>query len=352
MEVGGRKLVQGWTVIAVTAAAALLLASCGGGSSSAALCRPNIAPHLTPPGGGRNAFTMGIRVNRAADVDEIESAIGDRILPRDIFVINTEFPHSKPSDWEASLERVSEKFRCNRIVTLTGLSPDPTRPGYEYALVDRPELDAVLVDWEPDTWETARQGHWTTDQAANENRIASELGALSHRLADSSVRMGLVPDYVPRWDYGPFGRVVAEQNYSLDPIHRGYQIVQTQPNCGDPNAAGPLIPGVTHQLISQYRGIVGLSLRVHGPKGEPPDVTSDLLNHLGFEVAFDESPNPKASEPVERIGPEQAAGCTQQILREGGAGVLYWASPDSIKAMLESRAGLTLRPAHGSSGSS
>jgi hypothetical protein len=289
---------------------------------------------------------MGIRINRASDVDEIESAIGNRILPRDVFVINTEFPHSKPDDWEDSLERVAEKFRCNRIVTLTGLSKDPNRPGYEYALVDRPELDAVLVDWEPDTWENLGQGRWTTDQATNEARIAAQLGALSHRLANSRVRMGLVPDYVPRWDYGPFGRVVAEQNYSLDPIHRGYQIVQTQPNCGNPNAAGPLIPGVTHQLISQYRSVFGLSLRVHGPKGEPPDVTSDLLNHLGFEVAFDESPNPHASEPVERIGPEQAATCTQEILREGGAGVLYWADADSIKAMLESRAGATLRQPH------
>jgi hypothetical protein len=345
MDVRGRKRVQGWIAIAAASAAALLLAACGG-SSETALCRPNLAPHLTPPGGGPNAYTMGIRINHASDVDEIESAIGDRILPRDVFVINTEFPNSKPDDWEGSLERVAEKFRCNRIVTLTGLSPDSQKPGYEYALVDRPELDAVLVDWEPDTWETARQGHWTTDQGANENRIASELGALSHRLADSRVRMGLVPDYVPSWDYGPYARVVAEKNYSLDPIHLGYQIVQTQPNCGNPNAAGPLIPGVTHQLISQYRSIVGQSLRVHGPKGEPPDVTSDLLNHLGFEVAFDESPNPNASEPVERIGPEQAATCTQEILREGGAGVLYWADADSIKAMLDSRAGLTLRQPH------
>jgi hypothetical protein len=340
-------MVQGWTAVAALAAAALLLVSCGG-STETALCRPNIDPHLTPPGRGPNAYTMAIRVNRASDVDQIESSLGDRILPRDVFVINTEYPNSKPSDWEAALEAVSQKFSCNRIVTLTGLSPDPNKPGYEYALVDRPELDAVLVDWEPDTWETARQGHWTTSQAANQSRIASELGALAHRLADSRVRMGLVPDYVPAWDYGPFGRVVAEQNYTLDPIHLGYQIVQTQPNCGTPTAAGPEIPGVTDQLISQYRSIVGESLRVHGPKGEPPDVTADLLNHLGFEIAFDESPSPHASEAVERIGPEQAAACTHQILRAGGAGVLYWASPDSIKAMLESNAGLTLRQPHSS----
>jgi hypothetical protein len=329
----------------VALATAILLASCGG-STQMALCRPNLIPHLTPAGGGPAAFTMGLRVNRASDVDEIEQAVGDRILPRDVFVINTEFAHSKPDDWQESLERVSEKFRCNRIFTLTGLSPDPQKPGYEYALVDRPELDAVMVDWEPDTWETAREGHWTTRQAVNEARIATELGALSRRLADSQVRMGLVPDYLPAWDYGPFGRVVAERNYSLDPIHFGYQIVQTQPNCGRPAAAGQQLSGVTDRLISQYRSVVGLSLRVHGPKDEPPDITSDLLNHLGYEVAFDESPNPNASEPVERLGPEQAAACTQQILRAGGAGILYWADAASMKAMLESRAGITLRQAH------
>jgi hypothetical protein len=342
----GRGWIRGSIAAAGLAAAALLVASCGGGSSEAALCRPNLAPHLTPPGGGPAAFTMGLRVNRASDVDEIESTIGDKILPRDVFVINTEYPHSKPDDWKAALDEVGKKFRCNRIVTLTGLSPDPNKPSYEYALTDEPTLDAVLVDWEPDTWADTKQGQWTTDQATNENRIAAQLGALSHRLADSRVRMGLVPDYVPQWDYGPFGRVVAEQNYALDPIHLGYQIVQTQPNCGTPTAAGPEIPGVTDQLIKQYRSVVGLSLRVHGPKGEAPDVTSDLLNHLGFELAFDESPNPHASDAVERLGPEAAAACTHQILRAGGAGVLYWADADSMKAMLDSRAGLTLRQAH------
>ena len=327
-------------------AAGLLLASCGGGSSETALCRPDIYPHLVPPGGGVNSFTMGIRVNRASDVDDIESTIGNKILPRDVFVINTEYPHSKPSDWQGALDEVAKKFRCNRIVTLTGLSKDPQKPGYEYALVDQPELDAVMVDWEPDTYDDLGQGRWTTDQSRNENRIATQLGALAHRLANSRVRMGLVPDYVPAWDYGPLARVVAEQNFTLDPIHRGYQVVQTQPNCGTPSAAGPLIPALTHSVIKDYRGVFGLPLRVGAPKDEPPDVTPDLLNHLGFEIAFDESPNPHASDAVERIGPEQAAQCTHQILRAGGAGVVYWADADSLKAMLDSNAGLTLRQPH------
>ena len=86
-----------------------------------------------------------------------------------------------------------------------------------------------------------------------------------------------------------------------------------------------------------------MPLRVGAPKDQPPDMDSDLLQHVGFEVAFDETPNPKASEPVERIGPQRAAACTAQILEAGGAGVLYWASPESIRAMLDTPLGRSLR---------
>jgi hypothetical protein len=137
--------------------------------------------------------------------------------------------------------------------------------------------------------------------------------------------------------------VVAEANYVLDPIHRGIQIVQTQPNCGTPSAAGPLIGPLTGQVIRQYRGMFGVPLRVGAPKDQPPDMDADLLQHVGFEVAFDETPNPKASEAVERIGPQRAAACTEQILKAGGAGVLYWASPESIRKMLDTPVGRTLR---------
>jgi hypothetical protein len=332
----------GWIAL-VLAGAALFLVACGGGSSETALCRPNLDPHLTPPGSGPDAYTMGIRVNQASDVDEIESAFGDRILPRDVFVINTEFPGSKPSDWSASLERIGEKFGCNRIVTLTGLSPDPQKPGYEYALVGHPELDAVLIDWEPDTWETANQGHWTPREAANLHRIDSQLRALAGKLATTDhTRMGLVPDYMTAWDYGRAARVVAGANFLLDPIHRGYQIVQTQPNCGTPAAPGPLIGGLTTQLRSQYKDHFGAPLV--GGRGASAVFNRDLLNHLGYEVAFDEAPNPHASEAVERIGPQEGARCTQQIEQAGGNGVLYWASPESIRRMLDTPIGQRLRP--------
>jgi hypothetical protein len=341
----GGKLARTAGTAGVLAAAALLVAACGSGKKDVALCRPNLDPHLTPVGRGPAAFTMGIRVNRASDVDEIERDFGDRILPRDVFVINAEYPSSKPSDWEASLERISEKFRCNRIVTLTGLGPHPDRPSYEYALVGHPELDAVLVDWEPDSWADTGRSPWTSNLRTSVVRLAEQLRLLAHRLQTTRTRMGLVPDYTSRWDYAQFARVVASANFTLDPVHRGYQIVQTQPHCGTRATAGRLIGGITDQLRGQYKQDFGVPL-IPG-LASSPQFDSDLLQHLGFEVAFDESPNPKASEAVERVGPLEAANCTDQILKAGGAGVLYWASPASIRAMLDTPVGRTVRPESG-----
>jgi hypothetical protein len=327
---------------AILAALAVVLAACGGGSSTQVSCQPALYPHLTP-GTGPAAYTMGIRVNKDSEVDELGRILGDRITQQDVFVINAEYPSSKPEDWENALERLAEKFPCNRVATLTGLGRRADRPSYEYALVGHPELDAVLVDWEPDSWADTGRGAWTPALDRNLARIAEQLRELSDRLKSTKTVMGLVPDYLPPWDYGRTARVVAEANYFLDPVHRGYQIIQTQPNCGTASAAGPLIGPLTEQLIRQYRGVFGLPLRVGAPKDESPDMDRDLLQHVGFEVAFDESPNPKASEPVERIGPQLAAACTDQILNAGGAGVLYWASPESIRAMLDTPLGRSLR---------
>jgi len=327
---------------AILAALAVVLAACGSGSSKQVSCQPALYPHLTP-GTGPAAYTMGIRINKDSEVDELGRILGDRITQQDVFVINAEYPGSKPDDWENALERLTEKFPCNRVATLTGLGRRPEAPSYEYALVGHPELDAVLVDWEPDSWADTGRGAWTAAPDRNLARIAEQLRALSVRLKSTETVMGLVPDYVPPWDYGRTARVIAESNYFLDPVHRGYQIIQTQPNCGTASAPGPLIGPLTEQLIRQYRGVFGLPLRVGAPKDEPPDMDRDLLQHIGFEVAFDETPNPKASEPVERIGPPRAAACTDQILKAGGAGVLYWASPESIRAMLDTPLGRSLR---------
>jgi hypothetical protein len=322
---------------------ALALGACGDGSSQQANCEPTLDPHLTP-GTGPAAYTMGIRVNKDTEVDELDRTLGNRILDRDVFVVNAEYPSSKPSDWEAAIDRLTEKFPCNRVVTLTGLGRDPNKPSYRYALVGHPELDALLVDWEPDSWEDAGRGRWSPALEVNLGRIAAQLRELSEKMKGTNARMGLVPDYIPPWDYGRTARVVAEANYELDPLHRGYQIVQTQPNCGSRSAPGPPIGPLAQQLIRQYRGVFGLPLRVGAPKDAPPDMDRDLLQHVGFEIAFDQHPSPHAADPVERIGPSQAGSCSDQILKAGGAGILYWADPPSLRAMLDTSTGHSIRP--------
>src|SRR5689334_22800864 len=213
----GSPLMRAAVMAGILAALAVVLAACGGGSSTQVSCQPTLYPHLTP-GTGPAAYTMGIRVNKDSEVDQLGQLLGDRITQQDVFVINAEYPSSKPDDWEKALERLDEKFPCNRVVTLTGLGRRADRPSYEYALVGHPELDAVLVDWEPDSWADTGRGAWTSALDRNLPRIAEQLRELADRLKATRTRMGLVPDYMPRWDYGRTARVVAEANYLLDPV--------------------------------------------------------------------------------------------------------------------------------------
>ncbi len=311
----------------VAAALAFVLADKDDGEGGSCGDVPAIA--LTPPGSGPAAFTMGLRVNDSDDVAAIESALGSRILPRDVFVINTEYAGSDPAEWDRTLSEVKSRYPCNRIASLNGLGPKPDRPGYMFALTDEADVDAILLDWEPDTWSEAGQGEWNSELEANLGRIDTALRSLSSRVSQTKAHMGLVPDYVPPWDYGRTARVIADANRELDPDNRGFQVVQTQPNCGTPAAPGPLIGPLTGELRRQY-GLV-----------------AELVStaHLGFEISFDTSPHSGASEAVDRIGPAQAAACSQQVLAAGGAGILYWATPESMRAMLETPFGHRTRPA-------
>ena len=90
---------------------AVLLAACGGAGSTKVACQPTLYPHLTP-GTGPDAYTMGIRINKDSEVDELGHWRPDH--QQDVFVINAEYPGSKPSDWEAALQRLDEKFPCAR----------------------------------------------------------------------------------------------------------------------------------------------------------------------------------------------------------------------------------------------
>jgi hypothetical protein len=328
----------------VVAAAAVALAACGGGGSkqSASCEDAHFFRPLVPPGSGPAAFTMGIRVQSQKTVDLVDSQIGDRVKHRDVFVIDTQHPHTTPSRWLATFDEIKEKFPCNRIMALNGLARNPNQPGYEFGLVGPRELDAVVVDWEQDSWEDSGRGKFATAPPTNLVRVRRELNKLTARLHGTKTRIGLAPDYVPPWHYGRMAAVIAAANFPLDRLNRGYQLIQTQPNCGKPIGPGASLPRLTPHLIGQYRSMEGQRLPL--PGAAAPVLTRELLQHVGFEIALTTNPDPTAPKAEDRIGPEHAARCTQQILRAGGTGILYWASPESLKAMFETPAGRDLRP--------
>ena len=330
--------------LAAVAAVALMAAGCGG-SDDQANCNVEDALYASfqPPSGDPAAFTMGIRVNKSDEVSDLDGEIGDRIEERDVFVINTEFAGSSPSEWDDTLTELKDKFPCNRVAALNGLGTDSQKPGYMKALAGESELDAILLDWEPDTYERAGHGNWSSELEANLPRIRAQMRELASELKDAKTRMGLVPDYLPPWDYGMVARELALANYALDPGHHGYQVVQTQPNCDDPGAVGPLIAAAAEEVRREYRPLFGYAATARGWTNVPGN-SSLIERHLGFEVAFSTSPNPNASEPVERIGPEEAARCSQEIVEGGDGAILYWADPSALKAMLDTETGKGLRP--------
>ena len=297
---------------------------------------------LVPTGSGADAYTMGIRVNQASDVNEIHAAIGDRVEARDVFLINTEFAGTGPSQWQEALDQVEQRFPCNRIASLNGLGTDPNKAGYMKALATEERVDVVMLDWEPDTWESAGRGRWDSGFASSLSRINQVFSELQRELREGDTRMGIVPDYLPPWDYGRTARVLGQLNWELDSAARGFQIVQTQPNCGDPSAAGPQIGELAQDLRNQYRPLFALTPDEKGSvKAQEPSRT--MLEHLGSRSPWS-TPNRSSTEAVSRTGPEQAASCSKQIVDSGGAGILYWADADALKAMLETPDGRQIRP--------
>lgn len=336
-------MVRGFIAVVAALAVVVLVAACGGSSDpQASHCDPDTLLALAPTGPRPSDFTVGLRVQRQEDVDNLAAAIGSRIKPRDVFVVDTEHPNSNDKKWEATLEEVRKKFPCNRIMDLVGLSPKADAPSYQFALAGNPELDAMLVDYESLSWNGTGRGPWTPDPDRNLARIRAQFDQIAARLKGTDTRVGLAPQYLPSWDYGRTAALVAAANIPLNRLHRGYQVIQTQENCGKPDGPGPPIPRLTPQLLAQYRAAFGTRLPL--TDGTRILFTRELLRHVGFEVAFSSTPNPKGSDAEERLGPPDAAACTRQILRAGGAGILYWASPAAITALFNTPTGRSLRP--------
>ncbi|MFM8526706.1 MAG: hypothetical protein ACKOPI_03940 [bacterium] len=323
-------------VVAIFAVAFVLIGCGAGDDQEAASCGNEEIAALSPSGEGFNTFTMILRLNQTVDLEEFaRPGLRSLIRDRDVFVINTTYSGMDSSEARSLLSKVTRDFPCNRVVSLNSLGQDSDKPGYEYALVGEPGLDAVMVDWEPDTVALLGKNAWHESVSANVAEARGQLESIVSRLPDdSTTRVGLVTQYEQGWDYSTLASELERVNRTISRDFLGYQVVQTQYSCGAGNSKG--MSDVVADLRESYREALS---------DEKALSREDFLDRLGFEVSFSTTPEAGASEVVEEDSPTDAAQCTQDILTAGGSAVLYWATPSAIEAMLSTPVGKSLRNA-------
>jgi hypothetical protein len=301
-----------------------------------------------------------LRVNKLTNVDDYANAdpetggLRPRIRDRDIFVINTRFDGSTPEEWVAIAAALRQSFPCNRIVALNGLSPDPTEPGYMSALADHPGVWALALDWEGDDWLEGRKQNPSIPPWSDEFRMA--LGRMGKRLSllgAASIagtgapgrRAGVVPAYYPDWDYGLIARTTDRRNALRKKGRRGFQVVQSQGSC---LASGPAeFHAIADQLILQYRPrprIIKKKIKGKVRKFKVKVPPRGVLNTLALEISFSNTPDPSDPLPVASLAPGAASKCTRVALKRGAGAFLYWAHPDSIRALFSTPRICALRP--------
>ncbi len=346
----GREHRSRWIAPALVCA---LAAGCMlGAPPSVTAARPHCAPRpkaLAPSGVAVRRFTMLLRVNKLENVaqyaaTEARGGLRERIRDRDVFLVNTRFDGSPAAEWASLVAALRTSFPCNRVIALNGLGSTPGLPGYWQALAGDPRVHALMLDWEPGDW--ARDSSpstppWDYGFKLSRARIAERLGPLARSVAaliGAGARpVGLVPGVYHGWNYGLIAKTIDDSNRAVAPERDGFQAVQSQRLC----KAGSRSFG--EEVLRIRRQYQVWALNGRAPRKARPKQKANPLS-LGFEVSFSDTPDPHAPLPVQSVGPDLAASCTLAGLAHGAGAFLYWAHPDSIRALLERPAICRLRP--------
>jgi hypothetical protein len=339
--------------------ASLALLTGGRGEAVAANNCPPTVKALSPKAKGFKRYTMLLRVNQLVNVadyanpDRATGGFRAQLRPRDIFVINTRFAKSSPEEWTEIATALRQSFPCNRLVALNGLRPDPSAPGYAYALTDLPALWGLWIDWESGDWNAARKQNmamppWTDDFGPTRRRISKRLGSLGAVSAAGvggvGRRTGIVPAFYRHWDYGLLARAVDRRN-ARRTGRRGFQVVQSQGYCIPTQVSA--FKRLTAHLLRQYRPpprIVRKRIRGKVRKIKVRVRPRGMVRNLGMEISFSNTPDPSDPRPVASVPPGAAAKCTRVGLKRGNAAFLYWAHPGSIGSLLRTPHMCALRP--------
>jgi hypothetical protein len=282
---------------------------------------------LSPKGGPGARFTMLLRINKGSNVVEYEAleAASGQIRARDIFVVNTRWKGATPAGTQWIASRLRDSFPCNRIIALNGLGADPRRPGYSLSLADSPQPWAVMLDWEQRDWGHARATNpWLSSWKRHFGRSIKRLGATVSRVAgevdvaDGGIaKIGAIPSYYPDWHYGKIARALDARNRRFGHRRGGIQAVATQASCQKYHGGKKGMRHVAGRLMRQYNR------------------AKRKRRNLAVQISFSDHARVKRHMPIRSVNEWRAARCLGNALRAGAGAVLFWASPESMRALFQ-----------------
>jgi hypothetical protein len=312
---------------------------------------------LYPLAPGAERFTMVIRINTIEDVnswsDLGSGGLKPRVRDRDIFLINTRFQGSTAETEQRIATRLRQNFPCNRIFALNGLSYDAFSEGYMFALINAPQVSALLIDWEKLDWDAARETAPTlpawvdTPFTAMLKRLKGRLAVLASTILANGggKRIGLVPFARADWNLGLIARTIDNQARKIAPGGRGFQSSQTQKTCQTGGGAG--LAGTIKGLFTQYKQAnfkkVKPKRKGARPRFKRLKPKTQKLN-LGVQISFTSTPDPTHRDPVKSVDISKAAECTSLAVFQKAGAILYWARPQDMAVLFTDPRMCALRP--------
>jgi hypothetical protein len=324
---------------------------------------------LAPSGSAAQRFTMMIRINTEGNVDTYtkpEGGMGGRIRPQDIFVLNTRFAGSGQfpamttdvaADLAAQLRAV---FPCNRIIALNGLSYDPNAAGFAFTGIDDPNVYALLTDFEESDWNSGRatdlaRPPWTDKFKEALPRIKGWNFGLMSMVAANAVgatkRTGLAPQDLSTWNYGQIAQDLNKKNLRLGSRKLGPMTIQSQDACPNGGPAGfgarakALRLQYTFKFITKKVRVKGRKKKVKKTFREPlKKKAKPILENLGMEISFTDSPEASASQAILRTSAALAAACVRPAMKQGVGTFFFFASDDSMRQLFQQPQINALRP--------
>jgi hypothetical protein len=259
-------------------------------------------------------------------------------------------------------------FPCNRIISLNGLSYDPTQPGFALTSLDDPNVFAVLTDFEQSDWNSARatdptRPPWTNKFEEAFPRIKGLDFGLAAAAAGNPIgagkRTGLAPQDLASWNYGQIAQDLNKKNARLGARKIGPQSVQTQDACADGAASG--FGARAKQLRLQYTfKFITKKIKVPGKKKKRKKTirlplkkkAKPILSNLAMEISFTDTPDVTESQAILKTSAAQAASCIGPAMKQGVGAFFFFASDDAMRLLFQQPQINALRPPASSAGQS